>query len=197
MSQVWISKKTITDIDECFGMIAADSACPGDKMECSGLGNCLAGACICYKPNFADDCLSCNNGFYDAPDCEGTRIIDYMVTGPILSEISECDCDRFYTERDVCDKMTGACICRDPYEGDLCDECINEYFDFPYCDPCDCNEAGSVNNICDKTTGICTCRPGFVGDKCDSCDTLYEGDQCESCVAGYYDPSSGCTTRNT
>ena len=68
-----------------------------------------------------------------------------------------------------CDKTTGHCVCKSKVEGDLCDKCKANHFDFPTCHQCRCNPKGRKNNECNVETGDCDCQPRVTGQKCDKC----------------------------
>ncbi|KAK3512952.1 hypothetical protein QTP70_031695 [Hemibagrus guttatus] len=97
-----------------------------------------------------------------------------------------CECDSAGSEvRRQCDKVTGACHCKENVEGARCDRCKPGYFDLSSlnplgCSKCSCSALGSLHSVCDAVTGQCVCRPNVVGRSCDRC------------AKGFWNLSSGC-----
>uniref|UniRef100_A0A1I8EZU5 Uncharacterized protein n=3 Tax=Wuchereria bancrofti TaxID=6293 RepID=A0A1I8EZU5_WUCBA len=102
-------------------------------------------------------------------------IVALMDTLVILSVNVNCDCDAIGTEDSICDKVTGACLCKSGFSGSRCDECSLYFYGYPFCKECGCNKRGSKSAKCDRKNGDCPCYANFTSKKCDRC------------AAGYYD----------
>lgn len=80
-----------------------------------------------------------------------------------------------------CDPFGGQCQCKENVINRECDECRDNYYDFPNCKKCDC----PFNARCHPVTGECICPDGVVGEKCDQCAPLTFGFDsltgCEDC----------------
>ena len=67
----------------------------------------------------------------------------------------------------------GQCMCKPGIEGQRCDKCAPNHYDFSPqgCKSCDCNDAGSWNNTatCDPISGQCRCKANVEGTNCDLC----------------------------
>ena len=73
----------------------------------------------------------------------------------ILYDISGCNCPS-----QLCDSMTGQCVCPPKVTGDDCDICLPETFGFDPligCEECNCDQLGVVNNNlnCETNNGQC------------------------------------------
>ena len=82
----------------------------------------------------------------------------------------DCNCDIDGTEGELCCTEAGQCQCKPQYDGDKCDQCSQNHYDFPNCKECDCFEEGT--DSCNMDNGFCNCRSGYVGNKCQNkgCD---------------------------
>ena len=87
-------------------------------------------------------------------------------------------------------KVAGQCSCKSNVEGQDCDRCKPNHWNFDKsnplgCQPCDCSTEGYIS--CDQTTGKCLCKENVTGQKCDKCKpnhwNLSEAnpDGCEPC----------------
>ncbi|XP_065337904.1 laminin subunit alpha [Cloeon dipterum] len=132
---------------ECSGNINAE-----DPGSCDS----ITGKCISCLNNAAGDaCAICRPGFFgDAVE---------------LKDCQVCDCEESGTEH--CDSYTGRCECLPNVEGERCDRCAYDHWNFDSregCTSCDCGVA-SLASQCDDKTGQCQCKPGVAGQKCDRC----------------------------
>ena len=77
-----------------------------------------------------------------------------------------------------CDFENNKCICKSPYTGEKCMECIDGYFmnngkciSLNNCNKNFCN--GNGNCVKDNFNGNnnikCQCKANFIGNKCDKC----------------------------
>ncbi|XP_052778102.1 laminin subunit alpha-like [Mya arenaria] len=98
-----------------------------------------------------------------------------------------CNCDLAGTEPDICDKVTGECLCGPTYNGDQCEQCARGYYAYPSCMPCGCQEPGSTSNICEDRNGQCTCRGNYAGQNCERCAPgFYRYPDCVPCKCDQY-----------
>lgn len=97
------------------------------------------------------------------------------------NSIVDCKCDLFGTEEEVCDKVTGSCLCKEGYGGPRCDQCLPRFYNFPNCTSCNCSGSGSVQPICDQT-GKCQCFSNYAGKQCTVCAPgFYQYPECLQC----------------
>ncbi|KAK2150555.1 hypothetical protein LSH36_400g01021, partial [Paralvinella palmiformis] len=78
-----------------------------------------------------------------------------------------CKCNAMGTvnNSNICDKMTGDCICKANTEGPDCGQCKIGYYGLDYynsdgCTPCDCDPGGSLDPVCPAggpSAGQCDC----------------------------------------
>ncbi|KAJ8032912.1 Laminin subunit alpha [Holothuria leucospilota] len=118
--------------------------------------NEVTGECICPENVIGTNCDRCAPGTYGYDPLAGCV---------------ECGCDERGIEGSdsVCDSTTGQCRCKPNVGGRQCDQCLNGYYQFPFCLPCDCDPAGTLPQICDQTTAQCLCKDNVVGEGCDEC----------------------------
>ncbi|XP_053393780.1 laminin subunit alpha-like isoform X2 [Mercenaria mercenaria] len=72
----------------------------------------------------------------------------------------------------MCNMITGQCMCKVYVSGRSCDRCRDGYYGLHKqnlygCDECNCDIGGSVTPYCDKETGQCPCKPRVQGRRCD------------------------------
>lgn len=111
-----------------------------------------------------------------------------------------CNCDPIGSVSLQC-SSTGQCICKSGVEGQRCDRCASNYFDFSHngCRPCGCSVEGSQDNVplCDNK-GKCRCKKNVEGEKCDRCKPGFFDLQLTNdlgCVACFcYGHSNQCTS---
>ena len=91
-----------------------------------------------------------------------------------------CECNPNMNTEYSCDFITNKCICKLPYTGDLCMECIEGYFlnngkciSLNNCNKNFCNGNGicikDILNNKNKNNIKCQCKNDFIGEKCDKC----------------------------
>ncbi|XP_058446853.1 laminin subunit alpha-1 isoform X1 [Malaya genurostris] len=135
--------------------------------------NVKTGECIeCLGNTEGWRCERCKSGHWGVPD-EGCE---------------PCSCSSVGALENLCDVITGQCICKPRYGGRLCDQCESGYGNLGLdCPACECHTNGSESSICDKSSGQCACKLGSRGVKCDQCAEEFFGlsDEypggCEAC----------------
>lgn len=76
-----------------------------------------------------------------------------------------CECDSRGSVSELCDQVTGQCVCHSEVTGQRCDRCQTGFWGFPFCQLCDCN---GLSEVCDGETGAClNCRGRTTGASCD------------------------------
>ncbi|XP_031561807.1 uncharacterized protein LOC116297674 [Actinia tenebrosa] len=89
---------------------------------------------------------------------------------------NQCNCNRTLTDR--CHALSGLCLCKEGFAGDICFTrivcAIGRYGNL--CQKkCSCN-----NNLCDVITGVCICPIGYSRPKCLACPQGTYGYECQS-----------------
>lgn len=131
------------------------------------LGGCGPGAaitdklCECKERVMGNICDTCKPGYWDldSNNALGCR---------------ECGCYKAGTIGgiNVCDVITGQCMCKVEVTGRNCDQCRDGTYGLsetnPFgCKACDCNIGGSATLACNKRSGQCICKPRVTGMRCD------------------------------
>ena len=95
------------------------------------------------------------------------------------------NCNINGTLDEICDRVTGDCLCREYIVGPDCDSCIIGYYGNPInggdCLPCACpsvsNSHSATCHLEDDGQPICdSCEQGYTGSRCEVCDNGYSGD---------------------
>uniref|UniRef100_A0A915PQH1 Laminin subunit alpha n=1 Tax=Setaria digitata TaxID=48799 RepID=A0A915PQH1_9BILA len=120
---------------------------------------------------------------YAEPILLGLRAISALMDILVILCVNVyCDCDTTGTKNGICDKETGACLCKSGFFGPRCDECDLNFYGYPHCKECGCNEYGSKSAECDRKTGDCPCYTNFTGKNCDRCAAgFYDFPNCRPC----------------
>mmetsp|Transcript_163 Transcript_163/g.344 ORF Transcript_163/g.344 Transcript_163/m.344 type:complete len:2630 (+) Transcript_163:120-8009(+) len=145
------------------------SACSySDSTTCSGKGSVSVDSndvatCRCYTGHTGANCSACLSFYYNnSGDC------------------MNCQCDKTAPGVKSCNNATGACVCRDNFDGPLCDRCktgLYGTFCNISCTRSNCSDHGSCTN-----DGIsCDCDSGWSGAKCDVCAPGFWGNSCTQC----------------
>nr|XP_029715798.1 laminin subunit alpha-1-like [Aedes albopictus] len=123
--------------------------------------NAWTGECIeCLGNTEGWRCERCKSGYWGLPD-EGCE---------------PCSCSEVGALENVCDVITGQCICKARYGGRRCDECDSGYGNLDLdCPACECHVNGSAGGVCHKLSGQCECKLGAEGIKCDQCQEEFFG----------------------
>ena len=97
----------------------------------------------------------------------------------ILS-ISACNCTINGVLSEICDNITGECLCNDANAVADCSECLPGFYGSPAdvtCTQCPCPVANNSHaSSCQVESDILTC----------DCDEKYAGSSCQKCNDGYY-----------
>ncbi|KAM8817678.1 usherin isoform 1-T1 [Rhynchonycteris naso] len=131
-----------------LGTVDGDIACHPDS-----------GQCKCKANVIGLRCDHCNFGFkflWSSND-EGCE---------------PCGCNPYGSVNDLCDPLSGQCVCKREATGLQCDTCREHFYglDTTGCKACDCDPAGSLpGTVCDAGTGQCRCKPNVGGRRCDEC----------------------------
>ncbi|XP_044280230.1 laminin subunit alpha-3 [Varanus komodoensis] len=166
------------------------------------------GVCINCQHNTAGiNCEKCLKGYY--------RPYGVPVTEPHGCTL--CSCNPEYSNG--CEDGSGRCYCKQNYQGETCDQCVDGHHSFPFCYPipvypvatpspedlslghimeCSCDAVGSVANTCGPQ-GHCLCHRNYAGPKCSQCAPGYHHyPNCLSCQCSVYgsyhnscDPATG------
>ena len=99
----------------------------------------------------------------------------------IIFQFQECGCKIKGSRNQTCDERTGACQCKEKFEGKQCDQCEpNVKNDFPNCQGCDkCHLEGTEK--C-NSEGECVCKQPHLMKSfaCDDCkDGAYGFPDCK------------------
>ena len=94
------------------------------------------------------------------------------------------NCNINGTLDEICDRVTGNCLCRENVAGPDCDSCVLGYYgnlaSGVNCTACPCLLNNSYNSSCyldDDGQPTCdSCKVGYAGRRCDVCDNGYFGD---------------------
>lgn len=80
-----------------------------------------------------------------------------------------CECSPLGSRDNICDSVTGRCVCKPGVEGYRCDRCMEGFYGLSNqgCLPCD--KCASDGYICDTVTGGCICPPNTKGPDCQHC----------------------------
>uniref|UniRef100_A0A8D2JD09 Laminin subunit alpha 3 n=1 Tax=Varanus komodoensis TaxID=61221 RepID=A0A8D2JD09_VARKO len=148
------------------------------------------GVCINCQHNTAGiNCEKCLKGYY--------RPYGVPVTEPHGCTL--CSCNPEYSNG--CEDGSGRCYCKQNYQGETCDQCVDGHHSFPFCYrkyqyiPA---FFGSVANTCGPQ-GHCLCHRNYAGPKCSQCAPGYHHyPNCLSCQCSVYgsyhnscDPATG------
>ncbi|KPP70604.1 laminin subunit beta-1-like [Scleropages formosus] len=142
-------------------------------------GRCLK----CLYNTDGPSCSECKEGYYGNALLRDCRRCTCATAGTRPSHCDGRGCR--------CDRITGACLCRDNVVGHNCDQCASNYWNFGTdggCKACDCHPQHSRRPHCNMFTGQCHCRPGFGGRNCSECQQLHWGDPQVRCYECGCDP---------
>uniref|UniRef100_A0A8C9W398 Laminin, beta 2-like n=1 Tax=Scleropages formosus TaxID=113540 RepID=A0A8C9W398_SCLFO len=142
-------------------------------------GRCLK----CLYNTDGPSCSACKEGYYGNALLRDCRRCTCATAGTRPSHCDGRGCR--------CDRITGACLCRDNVVGHNCDQCASNYWNFGTdggCKACDCHPQHSRRPRCNMFTGQCHCRPGFGGRNCSECQQLHWGDPQVRCYECGCDP---------
>ncbi|KAK6055016.1 laminin EGF-like protein [Cooperia oncophora] len=154
-----------------------ENGCP--PCECNMIGSigdqcdAVSGQCTCKQGVFGKEvtglkCDACQPNHYGlGPD--GCKECKKLAPAP----------------GQVCDSVTGECVCPPNTVGEMCENCTENAWDYhplKGCKLCECSDVGSSNGKCDMRTGQCKCRNEYVGLRCDLCTHGFFGfPSCQPC----------------
>uniref|UniRef100_A0A674PDZ8 Laminin subunit alpha 3 n=1 Tax=Takifugu rubripes TaxID=31033 RepID=A0A674PDZ8_TAKRU len=169
----------------CGGAGVADSRCGP------------SGRCVCLPNYRGQSCEECAPGYYGYPECAGEwrsvrgavghtfpvgnagSRLGWVYCGlfsrlrskrPHCFPSSACQCSTEGSYGNVCNPVSGQCLCLPGVVGQQCDQCASG-LRFPQCSIHGCNSAGSA--VVDPLTGSCRCLENVEGTLCDRCKPLY------------------------
>ncbi|XP_061460229.1 laminin subunit gamma-3 [Rhineura floridana] len=163
------------------GQVRPCSPCDcNGNVDSNAVGNCdaLSGHCLrCLYNTAGDRCERCQEDFYGDP----------LAANP-TEKCAPCKCNPGGSARrpEVCDSVTGQCVCLPHVTGRDCSQCQEGYFDLQPgkgCKSCQCHPVGSQHSRCHLLTGQCACQPGVEGVLCDRCQAGFFGFSFQGCRA--------------
>ncbi|XP_065193618.1 cadherin EGF LAG seven-pass G-type receptor 2-like [Sycon ciliatum] len=118
-----------------------------------------------------------------------------------ILKCESCSCWTAYTSAEVCDWVSGQCLCSDELnaEGKHCTECRDGYYRpgtdlSKSCQPCKCGVATQRGNVCHKKTGKCNCVPGCFGNcSIPQCNLYCDGEDLDTLQGVFEWPKTGVT----
>ncbi|GFN92909.1 hypothetical protein PoB_001941500 [Plakobranchus ocellatus] len=126
----------------------------------SALTTCevTTGQCTCKERVEGRDCSVCKDTFWAIAESK-----------PLGCDACSCNPAGSEGSINLCDKITGRCICKANVEGDTCGSCKTATFNFQAsnpdgCTPCDCDPGASTSEACNLSNGQCPCRT-FIGTR--------------------------------
>lgn len=78
-----------------------------------------------------------------------------------------CNCNAQGSRDNLCEPVTGQCLCQSYIDGRACDTCESGMYNFPNCQRCQCN--GHADTCEDKTGNCINCEDYTIGPRCDLC----------------------------
>eukprot|EP00058_Branchiostoma_floridae_P014832 XP_002600320.1 hypothetical protein BRAFLDRAFT_66822 [Branchiostoma floridae] len=161
----------ITNNGTCDNTTGQCTSCNCTTSGITNNGTCdnTTGQCTCKEQVFGRTCDTCKVGFWNL-----------TADNPYGCQACDCDAAGTFNSSNLCDQLTGTCVCKDNTEGDRCDRCkvssdrcdrgkegsYNLTADNPAgCTLCECDPGGSVSPQC-NSTGHCQCRPNMTGKTC-------------------------------
>uniref|UniRef100_A0A0N5ARB5 Laminin subunit alpha n=1 Tax=Syphacia muris TaxID=451379 RepID=A0A0N5ARB5_9BILA len=142
------------------------------------------GECTCRRNFIGRRCDRCKPGYYGYPNC---KACDCHVDG---SEGLTCDNDGKVVTF-CCYQCVLQCFCKPSFQGDKCNECKPNFYNFPLCEECRCDPSGVSKDFggCDKAEKgkLCECKKNVEGRICNRCKPTFWGlnyqleDGCQSC----------------
>ncbi|PIO66985.1 laminin EGF-like protein [Teladorsagia circumcincta] len=174
-----VTRRDFTEGVNCnkcvFGYYRQDGVQWNDTMPCK-LCNCdpvgtedgicdqHSGQCMCKDGFVGEKCDQCDIGYYGYPNCKGG------------SRLEACSCLIDGAKGQACDSK-GQCYCKGNFEGERCDRCKPNFYNFPACEECNCHPAGVTPDFagCDKVQPgeLCSCRKNVDGRICDQCKPTF------------------------
>ncbi|XP_014242090.1 laminin subunit gamma-1 isoform X2 [Cimex lectularius] len=146
-----------------------DSTC-----NCNGYSQkCFYDQKLYEETGHGGHCLDCTAN-RDGPHCERCR--DNYYLDEDTKECLPCDCNEIGSMNLQCNS-NGKCICKFGVDGEKCEKCGQDFYDFSItgCKACNCSQLGSLNTetSCDKDDGRCSCKENVEGKECQKCKPGY------------------------
>ncbi|KAK3781748.1 hypothetical protein RRG08_037151 [Elysia crispata] len=122
--------------------------------------NVNTGQCSCKERVEGRDCSVCKDTFWAISEAK-----------PLGCDVCSCNAGGCVGSINLCDKITGRCICKTNVQGETCNTCKTATFNFDAsnpdgCTPCECDPGASAGAACDVNSGECTCRNQIGGREC-------------------------------
>ncbi|GFR92299.1 laminin subunit beta-1 [Elysia marginata] len=137
-------------------------ACSPDGTLPSALTTCevTTGQCACKERVEGRDCSVCKDTFWAIAEAK-----------PLGCDVCSCNAGGSIGSINLCDKITGRCLCKTNVQGDTCDTCKTATFNFDPSNPdgctaCECDPGASLSAACHTTTGQCDCRTAIGARDC-------------------------------
>ena len=115
------------------------------------------------------------------PSHKNGFIYSYYRLFSVVFIIACVNCNTNGTFDEICDMVSGICLCKDNIVGKNCTECRDGMYGAPdqliECQACPCGD-----NIDDP---VCHLNTSDLGAICE-CGPAYDGRYCEECANGYY-----------
>jgi hypothetical protein len=161
---------------EVSGFLSCGQDVCGPRQEC--VSTEAGAACACKEGYVGDACDLCDYGYRRTLERECELIVIDCVDNPeVCGDYGQC------TSSDDGD----FCSCEAPYQGRLCEICVDGYQDNDLNGSCEprCSTAGLT---CQEPT---RCSDASGTPEC-VCPTGYVGEQCQQCALGYRDEGGDC-----
>ncbi|XP_019643138.1 PREDICTED: laminin subunit beta-1-like [Branchiostoma belcheri] len=143
-------------------------ACNCTSAGITGNGTChnMTGQCTCKDRVTGRTCDTCKDGFWNL-----------TADNPQGCQACDCDASGTFNSSNLCDQLTGNCVCKNNTEGDSCERCKVGSYNLTEenpagCTLCECDPGGSVSPQC-NSTGHCTCRRQMTGKTCSVAEEGY------------------------
>lgn len=158
-----------------------------------------------------NQCTQCRDGFDPATNCTSCLPNRYG------DHCGACPCVNGFCN--TAGGSGGLCTCTPHFTGELCDQCLPQYLQTPFCDTCQpnyrkdahgnctlcaydyygaqCQACNCIHGVCNdglSGDGFCLCYTGWSGSSCNQCAPGFasNGTDC-ICPPGFANPQNGCS----